>query len=147
MQTHLPELKCGLRYNNVNILENFSLVVYNCFMDIQIYRDENVMRKYRNYEESLKVRLADSAYAKAYLIVALEEYEEDGNIEAFLLAIRDVANAQGGLSKLAEHTELSQESLYKALSENRTLQFDTIGPILHGLGFKFSIESLENSPQ
>ena len=56
------------------------------------------MRKYRNYEESLKERLADSAYAKEYLAVALEEYEEDGNIEAFLLAIRDVANAQGGLS-------------------------------------------------
>ena len=105
------------------------------------------MRKYKNYEEGLKVRLADSAYAKEYLTVALEEYEEDGNIEAFLLAIRDVANAQGGLSKLAEHTQLSHESLYKALSENGTLQFDTIGPILHGLGFKFSIESLENSPQ
>lgn len=54
------------------------------------------MKKYRNYEESLKARLADSAYAKAYLAVALEEYEEDGNIEAFLLAVRDVANAQGG---------------------------------------------------
>lgn len=49
----------------------------------------------RNYEESLKVRLADSAYAKEYLTVALEEYEEDGNIEAFLLTIKDVANAQG----------------------------------------------------
>ena len=53
------------------------------------------MRKCRNYEESLEARLADSAYAKAYLTIALEEYEEDGNIEAFLLAIRDVANAQG----------------------------------------------------
>ena len=105
------------------------------------------MRKYKNYEEGLKVRLADSAYAKEYLTVALEEYEEDGNIEAFLLAVRDVANAQGDLSKLAEHTQLSHESLYKALSENGTLQFDTIGTILRGLGFKFSIESLENSPQ
>lgn len=75
-----------------NALENFLLVVYNCSMDIQIYG----MTKYRNYEESLKARLADSAYAKAYLAVALEEYEEDGNIEAFLLAVRDVANAQGG---------------------------------------------------
>ncbi|MDE0012819.1 MAG: hypothetical protein OXU36_16850 [Candidatus Poribacteria bacterium] len=55
------------------------------------------MRKYRNYEESLKARLADSEYAKAYLAVALEEYEADGNIKAFLLAVRDVADAQGGL--------------------------------------------------
>lgn len=57
------------------------------------------MRKYKNYEESLSVRLADSAYAKEYLTVALEEYEEDGNIEVFLLAVRDVANAQGSESQ------------------------------------------------
>ena len=55
------------------------------------------MREYRNYKESLKARLADSAYAKAYLAVALEEYEADGNIEAFLPAVRDMADAQGGL--------------------------------------------------
>lgn len=53
------------------------------------------MRKYKNYQEGLKVRLADWVYAKRYLTVALEEYEEDGNIEAFLLAVKDVANAQG----------------------------------------------------
>ena len=105
------------------------------------------MKKYRNYEESLKTRLADSAYAKAYLAVALEEYEEDRNIEAFLLAVRDVANAQGGLSKLAAHVELDHQSLHEALSENGTLPFNTLGTILHSLGFKFSIELLENSPQ
>ena len=61
------------------------------------------MRKYKNYEEGLKVRLADSAYAKEYLTVALEEYEEDGNIEAFLLAVEDVANAQGSESQPCCH--------------------------------------------
>ena len=30
------------------------------------------MGEYRNYEESLRVRLADAAYAKEYLAVALE---------------------------------------------------------------------------
>ena len=49
------------------------------------------------------MRLADSAYAKEYLTVALEEYEADGNIEAFLLAIRDVANAQGSESQSCCH--------------------------------------------
>lgn len=75
------------------------------------------MRKCRSYEESLRARLADSTYAKEYLAVALEEYEEDGNIEAFLLAVKDVANAQGDLSKLAANIQLSHESLYKVLSE------------------------------
>ena len=100
------------------------------------------MRKYRNYEESLKARLADSAYAKAYLAVALEEYEADGNIEAFLLAVRDVADAQGGLSEV----QLDHQSLHEALSENGSLPFNTMGAILHGLGFRFSIELLENHP-
>ena len=53
------------------------------------------MRRYKNYEEGLRMRLADPAYAKEYLAIALEEYDEDGNIEAFLLAVRDVINAQG----------------------------------------------------
>lgn len=57
------------------------------------------MRKYKNYEEGLKERLADSAYAKEYLTIALEEYEEDSNIKAFLLAVKDVANAQGSESQ------------------------------------------------
>ncbi|MDE0010057.1 MAG: transcriptional regulator [Candidatus Poribacteria bacterium] len=104
------------------------------------------MRKYRNYEEGLKVRLADSAYAKEYLAIALEEYDEDGNIEAFLLALRDVVNAQGGLSKLEPHIKLSRQALHEVFSENQMLPFETMGAILHGLGLKFSIEMLENSP-
>ena len=51
------------------------------------------------------MRLADSAYAKEYLTVALEEYEEDGNIEAFLLAVKDVANAQGCESQSCCHND------------------------------------------
>ena len=104
------------------------------------------MRKYRNYEESLKARLSDAVYAKAYLAVALEEYEADGNIEAFLLAVRDVADAQGGLSELAAHIQLDHQNLHEVLSENGTLPFSTMGAILHSLGFRFSIELLENRP-
>ena len=80
------------------------------------------MRKYRNYEEGLKERLADPAYAKEYLAVALEEYEEDGNIEVFLLAVQDVANAQGDLSQLAANVQLSHRSLYKMLSEHEIIR-------------------------
>ena len=82
------------------------------------------MRKYRNYEEGLKERLADPAYAKEYLAVALEEYEEDGNMEAFLLAVQDVANAQGDLSQLAANVQLSHQGLYKMLSEHEGILTD-----------------------
>jgi probable addiction module antidote protein len=105
------------------------------------------MRQYRNYEESLKARLQDTDYAREYLCVALSEYEEDGDIEAFLLAVRDVAEARGGMSKLSERTSLTRQSLYKALSENGNPHLKTMGEILHGLGFKLSIEPLEDRTQ
>ena len=46
--------------------------------------------------------LADKKKASIYLKVALEEYNKHGNSEAFLLTLRHIAQAHGGLSKLAK---------------------------------------------
>jgi DNA-binding phage protein len=56
------------------------------------------MSKYRKFKEYHIEQLRDPEDARIYLSVALEEYEEDGDIEAFLLAVKDVAEARGGLS-------------------------------------------------
>ena len=45
--------------------------------------------------------LSDPERAHAYLEVALEEYATDQNTSALLLALKDIAAAQGGLGKLA----------------------------------------------
>jgi len=100
-------------------------------------------RQFRKYEDSLRERLADSEYARVFLDVALEEYEQDGNTEAFLLALRDVAEAQGGLTKLAEQTKLNRQNLYKALSAEGNPQLKTLGAVLHELGFRLSIEPVK----
>ena len=102
------------------------------------------MSNYRNFKDYHIEQLRDLADAKIYLSVALEDYEKNEDIEAFLLAVRDVAEAQGGMSKLAERVNLTCEGLYKALSENGNPHLNTMGKILHGLGFKFSIEAREN---
>ena len=102
------------------------------------------MSNYRNFRDYHIEQLHDPEDAKIYLSVALEDYEKNEDIEAFLLAVRDVAEAQGGISKLAERVSLTREGLYKALSENGNPQLSTMGKILHGLGFKFSIEAREN---
>ena len=65
------------------------------------------MSKYRKFKEYHIEQLRDPEDARIYLSVALEEYEEDGDIEAFLLAVKDVAEARGGLSKSAECTSLT----------------------------------------
>ena len=102
------------------------------------------MSNYRNFKDYHIEQLRDPEDAKIYLSVALEDYEKNEDIEAFLLAVRDVAEAQGGMSKLAERANLTHEGLYKALSENGNPRLNTVGKILHGLGFKFSIEARGN---
>ncbi len=102
------------------------------------------MSNYRNFKDYHIEQLRDPEDAKIYLSVALEDYEKNEDIEAFLLAVRDVAEAQGGMSKLAKRVNLTHEGLYKALSENGNPRLNTMGKILHGLGFKFSIEARGN---
>ena len=49
------------------------------------------MSNYRNFKDYHIGQLRDPEDAKIYLSVALEDYEQNGDIEAFLLAVRDVA--------------------------------------------------------
>lgn len=99
-------------------------------------------RTLKNFQEHHIELLKNTTRAKTYLRVALEEYENDKNLEAFLLALRDVADAQGGLTKLAERTRLNRQNLYKALSGHADPKLETIGTILHGLGFRLTVQTL-----
>ena len=86
--------------------------------------------------------LSDPVRASTYLSVALEAYTEDQDTNAFLLALRDVAEAQGGLGKLAERTNLNRGHVYRTLSAEGNPRLDTMEKILHSLGFRLSIEPL-----
>ena len=60
----------------------------------------------------LKQFLKDLDFAAGYITEAIEEGEA-----AFLLAVRDVVEAQGGIGELAKSTSLNCEGLYDMLSE------------------------------
>ena len=60
------------------------------------------MRNYRNFKDYHIEQLSDPEDAKIYLSVALEDYEKDGDIEAFLLSVRDVVEARDSMAKLTE---------------------------------------------
>ena len=104
------------------------------------------MHNYRKFKDYHIEQLRDPEDAKIYLSVALEDYEISEDMDAFLLAVKDVAEAQGGISKLAERLSLTDDGLNKVLSENGNPQLNTIRKILHELGFKLSIETRENRP-
>jgi probable addiction module antidote protein len=104
------------------------------------------MRKLRKFEDALLEDLKDTRYAQTYLSVALEEYEKDKEVAAFLTALRDVAEAKGGLTKLAKKTHLNRQSLYKSLSAKGDPKLNTIETVLHGLGYRLSVVPL-NEPR
>ena len=52
------------------------------------------MRNYRNFKDYHIEQLRDPEDAKVYLSVALEDYKKNGDIETFLLAVRDVILTQ-----------------------------------------------------
>ncbi len=74
----------------------------------------------------------------------LEAWLEEANGDATLIAkaIGDIAKAKG-MSRVARDAGLSRESLYKALSGERSPGFDTILRVLSALGLKLHAEAVE----
>lgn len=75
----------------------------------------------------------------AYLEACLEEAQGDASFIA--KALGDVARAKG-MSQVARDAGLSRESLYKALSGERSPAFDTILRVMNALGIKIHIEAI-----
>ncbi|MFH1334750.1 MAG: transcriptional regulator [Pseudomonadota bacterium] len=93
-----------------------------------------------DYEAWLHQKLQDKEEARVYLQVALDTYQKDRNKKAFLLALKDVAEAQGGIRWLAEKTHLNREHLYYLLSGKGNPRFDTLSLIFKIFGFHLNIE-------
>ena len=94
------------------------------------------------YSEYKQERLKNKEYAQAYLQAALEAYQEDRDRDAFLNALLDIAEAQGGVPEIARRINKPKQSVYKALSENGNPRLDTLDAILNSLGFRLSIEPI-----
>lgn len=93
------------------------------------------MRKSTAYQTDLIESLRDAREAEEYLNAALEENDP----ELFLRALRNVAEAQGGVASLAEKTKLNRESLYRMLSERGNPEFRSLEALLHALGFRLAV--------
>jgi probable addiction module antidote protein len=76
----------------------------------------------------------------AYLEACLEE--ADGDAAFIAKALGDIARAKG-MAQIARDTGLSRESLYKALSGQRSPGFDTILKVIEALGLRLHAEASE----
>lgn len=93
-------------------------------------------KKITSYQEDLIESLKDPCEAAAYLNAAIE----DGDKEVFLLAMRNVAQAHGGLSTVAKKAHINRESLYRMLSKKGNPELKSVFNLLHVVGLKISIE-------
>ena len=93
------------------------------------------MTKSKSYQIDLIDALRDPREAEEYLNASLEEEDP----ERFLLALRNVAEAQGGMAQLADKANLNRESLYRMLSERGNPEFKSLEALLHALGFRLAV--------
>lgn len=67
------------------------------------------MKKSKPYKDFLLERLKDPKEAAAYLNASLE----DNVPGVFLIALRDIAQANRGMAQVAEEAKLNRETLYR----------------------------------
>lgn len=84
-----------------------------------------------DYQSGLHKRLADAEYAAGYLSACAEEGQD-----AFLLGLRDVAEAMGGVARLADDADLNRESLYRLLSQDGNPKLSSLFAILDAFGLQ-----------
>jgi len=93
------------------------------------------MSKIKDYQEDLLKSLQDPQEAAAYLNAALEEAPK-----VFLLALRNVVEAWGGVGAVSKKTKLNRENLYRMLSKNGNPALYSLETLLKALGFKLSVK-------
>jgi len=95
-----------------------------------------VRRPSTDYRDGLMEDLADPEEAAAYLNASLDE----GSQEAFLLALRDVAEARG-MGTLAQKAGLNRENLYRMLSDRGNPQLSSLAALLDKMGLRLAVEA------
>ena len=93
------------------------------------------MVKTESYKENLVESLKDPETAAEYLTACLD----DGDVDVFLLALRDVAEAQGGIRKLSGRTRLNRENLYRMLSGSGNPSLTSLDSVLSSLGLRLAV--------
>ena len=89
------------------------------------------------YREGLLESLRNPDEAAHYLNACLED--EDRRV--FLLALRDIADAHGGVGALSRNTELNRESLYRMLSKAGNPSLESLAAVLHACGLRLAVHS------
>jgi probable addiction module antidote protein len=97
-----------------------------------------IMKKIKTTRYDVAEHLRTPEEMAAYLEACLEE--ADGDAAFIAKALGDIARAKG-MAQVARKAGLSRESLYKALSGERSPGFDTVLKVMAALGLRLHAEA------
>jgi probable addiction module antidote protein len=89
-----------------------------------------------SYRENLLESLRNPDEAAHYLSACLDD--EDPWV--FLLALRDVADAHGGIRALSRDARLNRESLYRMLSRSGNPSLESLAAVLKAFGMRLAVQ-------
>ena len=98
--------------------------------------------KSRSHEEAtIESFRRDAKFAAEYLNTVLEEGEQ----QELMLALRYMAEAFGGVARLAEEAELNATTLYRTLSSQGNPELKSLRALLKAMGMRLAVQPLETS--
>ncbi len=94
-------------------------------------------RKFRDYQEILNEDLKDAELARLYL----NEVLKDEDPHMFLIALKNVMNAQGReMAEVAREAKVSRENLYRILSKKGNPKLTNIISLLNAVGYALAVQ-------
>lgn len=88
---------------------------------------------------------ADPEFAIEYLKAAMAEADTDDGKVILLNALRQIAEAHGGVAKIAEQSGIPRESLYRSLSAKGNPTLSTLLSVLNTMGLQLTVIPHNNS--
>ena len=91
---------------------------------------------YRNHDDATVASFRDDPeFAAEYLNAVLE----DGDQRELMLALRRMATAFGGVSRLAHEAQLNATSLYRTLSPRGNPELRSLRAVLKAMGMRLAV--------
>ena len=99
------------------------------------------MKNIKNFDlqEIISNELQTEEDIKEWLSLNLDEYLQDGNLNAFVRALEYVVRAKDNISNISKKTGISRSNLFSIFKGETTPQFDTVLKLLKELGYSLKV--------
>lgn len=95
-----------------------------------------------DHDAHMQEWLRDTEQQRVWLETSLEEFVQDGNINAFIRSLQYVVKARGrgAISKLARDMHMDRSNVSDIINGKVTPRIDTTFKLLQGLGYTYDIQ-------